>query len=738
MARELKLGLRVTAQTREAMQRLAGLGNRLGAVGRGAGGAFRGLNTALEKTTGALTSIRGLAVGFGVFAGLRGITGATIKQEEALAQIEARLRSTGRTSQITTAQIAGIAGELQKATGIGDEEILDAQAKLLSFTNVAVDQLPRSTEVILDIATAMGVDLRSAAIQLGKALDDPERGLDGLSRAGTTFSKEQKDTIRALYEQGRAAEAQALILENVEKQTGGTARTLRDTLGGSLKAAGSAFGDLWENADESGALRDSVERLVTLLTDPNTRQGVQAFTTLLIDGLATAAGLVTDISNGLRHLFGDSTAEQDVAELLDLRDDGWLSRVRVGGDEGWFGHLSDEDIDRMLGERLEAVRDANRTISRAMAESIRQSGAEIDEELLKAVTAPARGRATVPAEVHHEGGIAGDGRVMRALPAALYGAGGPLLGRDEVPAVLRRGEIVLTPEQATALEPLRAMEDRAAFDSEVLTPTIFDVLGDRKPEHDLAWVVRQVGHDLEDQGFQIPDNLADIVAKEVAAQAWAALEPLRAMGDRAAFDSEVLTPTIFDVLDDRKPEHDLAWVVRQVGHDLEDQGFQIPDNLADIVAKEVAAQAWAALEPLRAMGDRAAFDSEVLTPTIFDVLGDRKPEHDLAWVVRQVGHDLEDQGFQIPDNLAEVVAKEAAAQATFRDADLRGQYGGSLAARVPTLTERAGQEAADVRVGGSIRVGFEEAPPGMRVRDVRSDNPDVDIEVEAGYAMAGS
>ena len=123
--------------------------------------------------------------------------------------------------------------------------------------------------------------------------------------------------------------------------------------------------------------------------------------------------------------------------------------------------------------------------------------------------------------------------------------------------------------KATGLDP-------AAFDSEVLVPTVYDVLQTRGPQHDFAWVMRQVGYDLEDQGFEIPANLAHAVR-----------DIMGRIHDPAVFDSEVLRPIIDSVLEARGPQHDLAWVVRQVGYDLEDEDYAIPHNLADIVRKEV-------------------------------------------------------------------------------------------------------------------------------------------------------
>ena len=176
----------------------------------------------------------------------RAVARATIDQEQALAQVEARIRSTGGAAGLATAEVAAIATELQRVTTYGDEVILGAQSILLSFRGIGRENFGAATEGVLDLATAMRTDLRSAAIQLGKALDDPKRGLDALSRSGTTFTAAQKELIESLVESGRRSEALALILGELETQYGGAARAARETLGGALEALGNAIGDLTE------------------------------------------------------------------------------------------------------------------------------------------------------------------------------------------------------------------------------------------------------------------------------------------------------------------------------------------------------------------------------------------------------------------------------------------------------------------------------------------------------------
>ena len=113
--------------------------------------------------------------------------------------------------------------------------------------------LPDTTMAVLDMATRMGTDLKSAALQLGKALNDPIKGLDGLGRAGVQFSDTQRALIKDLAATGEMAQAQALILEELQTQFGGSAVAARDTMGGALAALSNKFGDLFEASEETSS-----------------------------------------------------------------------------------------------------------------------------------------------------------------------------------------------------------------------------------------------------------------------------------------------------------------------------------------------------------------------------------------------------------------------------------------------------------------------------------------------------
>jgi hypothetical protein len=167
-------------------------------------------------------------------------------QAKAIAQVEAGLKSTGNAVGFTSKQLQKMASDLQNNTLFGDEQILkDATSQLLTFTNISGDQFARTQKAALDLATRLDGDLKGASIQLGKALNDPVANLSALSRSGIQFSDEQKEVIKSMAETGRLAEAQTLILDELNKQYGGSAEAAAKADGGFTQLA-NAFGDLQE------------------------------------------------------------------------------------------------------------------------------------------------------------------------------------------------------------------------------------------------------------------------------------------------------------------------------------------------------------------------------------------------------------------------------------------------------------------------------------------------------------
>lgn len=186
------------------------------------------------------------AVGVGLTAALKSSIDAAVEAEQVQAQLGAVLKSTGGVSGMTADSINALALSLSEVTRFEDDAIVSGQNMLLTFTNIGKDIFPAATEAMLNMSTAMGMDMQSAATMLGKALNDPVAGLTSLGRAGVQFSEEQKAAIKAMVESGDVAGAQAIILKELETQFGGAARAAGGTFAGQMDILNNALGNVKE------------------------------------------------------------------------------------------------------------------------------------------------------------------------------------------------------------------------------------------------------------------------------------------------------------------------------------------------------------------------------------------------------------------------------------------------------------------------------------------------------------
>jgi len=172
-------------------------------------------------------------------------------QSRVAAQTAAAIKSTGGAARVTATHISDMASALQAQTGLADDAIQGAQNLLLTFTkisNAGPDKIfDRATQATLDLSVAFGKDLSSTAIMVGKALNDPIKGITALGRAGVQFTKAQKETIKGLAESGRVGEAQKLILRELEMQIGGSAKAFGKSLPGQVQRAQRSFESLSES-----------------------------------------------------------------------------------------------------------------------------------------------------------------------------------------------------------------------------------------------------------------------------------------------------------------------------------------------------------------------------------------------------------------------------------------------------------------------------------------------------------
>jgi hypothetical protein len=215
--------------------------------------AIKGVGDQAEKTSNHMAAL-GKGVGLGLAAAAGGIglllkTGFDETKDAATgtAQLEAGIKSTGNAAHVTVGGLNDLAGSIQSYSGQTDDSIVKSEQLLLTFTNIknsGPDKIfDLATKATADMAAKMGGDASQSAIVLGKALNDPLKGITALQRIGVSFSDSQKKAIAAMMKTGDVAGAQKVILKELSTEFGGAAKAAGDSLPGQMQRAKRSFED---------------------------------------------------------------------------------------------------------------------------------------------------------------------------------------------------------------------------------------------------------------------------------------------------------------------------------------------------------------------------------------------------------------------------------------------------------------------------------------------------------------
>lgn len=248
----------------EASGVLKGFGNSVSNVARDAG-------LAIAAAGGAL-------VAFGISS-----VKAFSESQDLISQTNAVLKSTAGIAGVTAEEVTKLATAWQKQTKFSDEAVRGAENVLLTFTAIGKDKFPQATEAVLNLSTAMHEDLQSASVQVGKALQDPVLGITALRRVGVNFNDAQKDVVKNLVATGHQAEAQSLILQELQREFGGSAVAAGDTFSGSLAKLKNKFNDIQEAIGQT--LVKGLTPLAQRLADFTASDKFQAWLKQLTDWL---------------------------------------------------------------------------------------------------------------------------------------------------------------------------------------------------------------------------------------------------------------------------------------------------------------------------------------------------------------------------------------------------------------------------------------------------------------------
>lgn len=283
-------------------------------------------------------------------------------------QTNAVIASTKGKAGVSAAAVRDYAQSLENVTTVDDKVIQDGENMLLTFTGIGKDVFPRATKAALNMAVAMAggnveaVDLKASAIQLGKALNDPVKGITALRKVGVAFTADQIKQIKTLVAAGKLHEAQVIILKELETEFGKAGA-----------AAGKGPGAAWRRLQDAGEdLSQSLARgllpvltkaatwLSTKLADPAVVRTIdalgvslgnaadQAFAFIqtvdfksIADALGTAAGFAGNLVNA----FLGMPSWVQTAVIT-----GWgLNKLTGGAVSGIIGELGKGLIKGVLG-----------------------------------------------------------------------------------------------------------------------------------------------------------------------------------------------------------------------------------------------------------------------------------------------------------------------------------------------------------------------------------------------------
>jgi hypothetical protein len=237
---------------------------------------LRSAGAGMEKFGGAAKKILGgLAVGAAI-GGAVGFAKGLIADARESARVgrmtEAVVKSTGGAAKISADQVGKLATAISNKTGADDEAIQSGQNLLLTFTNIknqagkGNDVFNQASQAITDMTAALNngdvsaEKIKGSSVMLGKALNDPVKGITALSRAGVSFTAGQKEQITSMVKAGDTMGAQKIILGELKKEFGGAAAAATDP----AQKAGVAWGNLREQL--GGYLLPVIGKVATFLS----------------------------------------------------------------------------------------------------------------------------------------------------------------------------------------------------------------------------------------------------------------------------------------------------------------------------------------------------------------------------------------------------------------------------------------------------------------------------------------
>jgi hypothetical protein len=291
----------------------------------------------LNKVRGNFQNLgRNFALAGAAFAGAAAIITKSARDlariESINAQTAQTIKSMGNAANISAGQVEQLAGRLEAMTATEAEAIQEGANLLLTFGNITNqlgkgnDIFTQTTEIMVDMGRALKRGPVDTATMLGKALNDPIRGMTALRRVGVSFTDQQVEQVKALQKSGDLMGAQKLILAELQNQYGGSGAAYAATFAGQVELLNHELGALGEEA--TMAVMPALQELVGALREIAPEIGIKLKTALAsVDWQAFGKAIVDTINFLITH---GETIVRTVAVLWTLNTAYNAVKVAVG------------------------------------------------------------------------------------------------------------------------------------------------------------------------------------------------------------------------------------------------------------------------------------------------------------------------------------------------------------------------------------------------------------------------
>ena len=154
------------------------------------------------------------------------------KQEDAYRRLGVALSSAGLAAPSVTEQMIGLGESFAKTTTYSDDLLQEMEVLLVQVGRVAPDQMRAALQASTDLASGLGIDLRTATLLVGKAF------------AGETGTLARYGVV--LDETRVKAEGAGYVIDQLEQKFGGQAAAAVTTLSGQVAQAGKSWDEFKE------------------------------------------------------------------------------------------------------------------------------------------------------------------------------------------------------------------------------------------------------------------------------------------------------------------------------------------------------------------------------------------------------------------------------------------------------------------------------------------------------------